>query len=89
MLGFEIVDLLVIFLTLSVLNFIFGDGFKLFFVWLPTLALAASLWIGKRGKPENYLVHWVRFQIKPGVYSAFQDSDVPSSSWRQQKARNA
>ena len=37
------------------------------------LALAALLRFGKRGKPDKFLIHWVRFQIRPGYYSAFRD----------------
>ncbi len=70
MLGFEIADLLVIFMMLAVLNFIFGEGFKVF-VWTPTILLALILRFGKRGKPDNYLVHMIRYHAKPGVYSAF------------------
>jgi len=72
--GFEIPDLLAIFLTLSILNFLFGNTpLKLALVWLPTAGLAAALRYGKRGKPDNYLVHWLRFQIKPGTLSAFHE----------------
>lgn len=73
-LGFEVPDVLAIFITLSILNFLFGTTHeKLLLVWLPSIALALTLRLGKRGKPDNYLVHWVRFQIKPGVLSAFKD----------------
>jgi hypothetical protein len=72
--GFEVPDVLAIFLTLSVLNFVFGQtNLKVVFVWLPTLALAAVLRFGKKGKPDNYLLHWLRFQVKPGTYSAFAE----------------
>ena len=73
--GYEIPDVLAIFITLSVLNFIFGQlqAPKFFLVWCPTMALAAILRIGKKDKPDNYLVHWIRFQVKPGVYSAFAE----------------
>jgi len=75
--GFEIPDLLAVFLTLSVLNFIFGQtSMKWAFVWFPTIFLAVVLYFGKRGKPEKYLIHWLRFQIKPGVYSAFAEPSV-------------
>jgi len=78
-LGFEIPDLLAIFLTLSILNFLFGmTSMKIMAVWLPTFALAAVLRISKRGKPDNFLIHWLRFQIRPGVLSAFKDS----SDWK-------
>lgn len=74
MCGFEIPDILAIFLSLSVLNFVFGrTSMKLVLVWLPTILLAAVLRWGKKGKPDKYLIHWLRFQIKPGVYSAFSD----------------
>ena len=74
--GFEVPDILATFITLSVLNFIFGQAHsKLMFVWLPSLALAAVLYFGKKGKPDNYLVHWLRFQVKPGIFSAF---DAPT-----------
>lgn len=72
--GYEVPDLLMIFLMLSILNFLFGmTSMKLFLVWLPTIALALTLRLGKRGKPENYLVHWLRFQISPGHLSAFKE----------------
>lgn len=76
--GFEVPDVLAIFLLLSVLNFVFGQmPFKALFVWLPTAAVAAVLRIGKKGKPDGYLVHWLRFQIKSGTLSAF---DEPSDA---------
>ena len=73
--GFEVPDVLAIFLTLSVLNFIFGQTpLKIIFVWLPTLALTLVLKYGKKGKPDNYLVHWLKFQMKPGTYRAFPEA---------------
>ena len=72
--GFEIPDLLAIFLTLSILNFFFGaTSVKIVAVWLPTIMLALVLRFSKRGKPDNFLIHWIRFQIRPGVLSAFKD----------------
>lgn len=72
--GFEVPDVLAIFLSLSVLNFIFGQTpLKIVFVWLPTLALTLVLKYGKKGKPDNYLVHWLKFQMKPGTYRAFPE----------------
>lgn len=75
--GFEVVDLLAIFIVLSILNFIFGtSSMKLIMVWLPTVALALVLRFGKRGKPDKYLLHLIRFQIQPGYYSAFKEPTV-------------
>lgn len=74
MLGFEVPDLLLLFLTMSVLNFLFNQtSMTLLLVWLPSLALAFVLRYGKRGKPEKYLIHWLRYQIRPGVLSAFAE----------------
>ena len=72
--GYEIPDLMFIFLTMSILNFLFGTtNFKLLLVWLPTSSIALMIRLTKRGKPDNYLIHWLRFQIKPGVLKAFDD----------------
>ena len=70
--GLEVVDLFLILMTLSVLNLVFGQsGMSLLLVWSPSTLLALTLYFGKRGKPENYLIHWLRFQTSPGTYSAF------------------
>ena len=72
--GFEVPDLLIIFLTMSVLNFLFGStAMKWLLVWVPSATLVAVIRFSKRGKPENYLVHWLRFQIKPGILCAFME----------------
>lgn len=85
LLGYEVADLLAIFLTLSVLNLLFGQsGMSFFLVWIPTFALAATLRIGKRGKPDKYLLHWLRYQMKPGIYSAFPEP----KNWVVPPARN-
>jgi len=71
--GFEIPDLLIIFITLSILNFLFGTtSMKIPLVWVPTIAIGTTLRLTKRGKPDNFFIHWIRFQIRPGVLSAFQ-----------------
>lgn len=73
-LGFEVPDVLAIFLLLSILHFVLGPlGSKLLLVWLPVATVAIVLRIGKRGKPDNYLVHLVKFYVRPKYLSAFQD----------------
>ncbi len=85
--GFEVPDLLIIFLTMSILNFLFGTtDLKWLFVWLPSAALALTIKFSKRGKPDNYLIHWLRFQIKPGILSAFAD---PTNDINPPKIRKA
>ena len=74
-LGFEIPDLLFILGILSVLNFVLGEmPGSFFFVWLPTLLIALVLRIGKHGKPDNFLLHQIRFLAAPKVIHAFLDS---------------
>jgi hypothetical protein len=84
--GYEVFDLVVLFITLSVLNFIFAEGFKLLCVWLPVLILAIILRVGKRGKPENYIVHLIKFHVSPGVYCAFTDPKLKKSPPKIRKA---
>ena len=73
-LGFEVPDVLAIFLLLSILNFVFGQtNYKLFLVWLPVAIIATILRIGKRGKPDNYLLHLSKFHLRPKYFSAFKD----------------
>ena len=75
--GFEIADLFVIALLLSVLSTFFGNSpGKLFSIWLPTIAVALILRLSKRGKPDNYLLHWIRFQLKPSRLKAFPAPSV-------------
>jgi hypothetical protein len=72
--GFEIPDLLAIFFVLSVLNYLLGwTGHRFFFVWCPSIALALTLRLGKRGKPENYLIHWLKFKLMPRYRAAFHE----------------
>lgn len=70
--GFEILDLFVVCLFLCVLNILFSTAeYKLFYTWGPTLVAAFGLKAAKRGKAENFLLHWIRYQISPGVLLAF------------------
>ncbi len=71
--GFEIVDLFVVFSCLAVLNFLMrGLPYKFFLSWGPAAALALGLRLGKRGKPENYILHLARFHLSPVVFSCFE-----------------
>lgn len=77
-LGFEIPDLLAIFLLLAALNFMFGSigGWATLFIWGIPVSFAAALRYGKRGKPDNYILHLARFWFAPGVYCAFTEPKV-------------
>lgn len=69
--GFELADLLIVFLYLSLSNLFFGTTkLKFPIVWLGTFAIAGTLFFIKRGKPEGYLQHLVQFKIRPTAYTA-------------------
>ena len=71
--GFELGDLLVVFLYLALSNLIFGSTpLKGPLVWGGTLVLASALYFLKRGKPDQYLQHYGEFARGPGIYSAAQ-----------------
>ena len=80
--GYEIPDLIAIFILLSVLNLTLGSlGSKLLLVWLPTISFALILRYGKKDKPENYLVHLIRYKFAPKNLSAF----YMSPKWKSPK----
>ena len=69
--GFELADVLILFLYLSLSNFVFGrTPFKFFFVWVGTIGLGFALYFLKKGKPENHLQHLGEFYRKPEILSA-------------------
>lgn len=71
LLGFELIDLLLIFLYLSTSNLLFGQTtLKIPLVYLGTLTLAITLYFAKRGKPENYLQDRFQSLINPSLFSA-------------------
>lgn len=73
--GFELFDVLMIGVVLSAMNLFVGNvPYRLLVTWTPALALAGVLWVGKRGKPENFLLHYVRFHLSPNYYCAFKEA---------------
>ena len=72
-LGFELFDLLALLIFASTMNLIFGNtslSFILVFV-VPSI-LGAILYFGKKGKPDDFLPHFVRYFLMPGVFAAGQ-----------------
>lgn len=69
--GFELADILLIFLYLAMSNFIFGTTLlKPLMVWTATILLAAGLYFFKRGKPDDYLKDSLQFLLSETVFSA-------------------
>jgi hypothetical protein len=73
--GFEISDLLLVFINLSVLNLIFG-GSKLRYplVWGSTSFLLIMIYFVKRGRPDGFIQHAIEHYIKsPVLYANLSD----------------
>lgn len=69
--GFELSDLLLIFMTLALTNFLFGTSeYRYSLVWGTSMSLASFLFIVKRGKPDRYLEHAFQFLISESEYFA-------------------
>lgn len=68
----EITDIFALVTFCSVLNLAFGGtGLKLYFVYLPTLVLGVTMILAKRGKPEGFLVHFLKFHLQPKHLTCF------------------
>lgn len=68
--GYELPDLLVIFLNLAITNLVFGTTFLRYpLVWGTTLGLALFLFFAKRGRPDNFLQHLIEYYVRP-IYLA-------------------
>ena len=69
--GFEAQDLILLLLLASVMNLFFGaTSFGAVMTLGPPLLLGGILFFCKRGKPDGYLMHLIRFHTSPGFYSA-------------------
>lgn len=73
--GYELPDLLLIFMNLAITNLVFGTtSFRYPLVWGTTLGLALFLFFAKRGRPDNYIQHLIEHYVRP-VYLAAGQSD--------------
>lgn len=71
--GFELPDLLLIFMNLALTNLVFGSTeYRYTLVWGTSLGLAAFLFFAKRGRPEGFLQDLAEYWIKPSYRSAGQ-----------------
>ncbi|MSP19841.1 MAG: hypothetical protein EXR74_09765 [Bdellovibrionales bacterium] len=83
--GYEMPDLLLIFMNLAVTNLIFGGtSYRYPLIWGTTLGIALFLYLSKRGKPDNYLQHLGEFIGQP-AYRAAGGSDKQYRRFRKDK----
>ena len=70
-LGFELTDLLIVLLVCAVTNLFFGKtALGLGAVFSVPPLLATVLFVAKRGRPDGFLAHFVRYHAKPGAFAA-------------------
>jgi hypothetical protein len=70
-LGFELADVILLLLNLSIQNLIFGSTpLKIPMVFGTSIGLGLVLFIFKRGKPDQYLQHFIEHLASPTVMSA-------------------
>lgn len=71
LMGFELSDVLIILLNLSIQNLIFGSTpVKIPMVFGTSIALGGLLFFFKKGKPDNYIQHYAEHLLSPVVRSA-------------------
>jgi len=73
--GLEAPDLILVLMVAAVMNLFFGQtSLVLITVFGIPLLLLFTLYFGKKGKPENYLIHLVRYLVTPRFFSAGENS---------------
>ena len=83
--GFELPDLLLIFMNLALTNLVFGaTSYRYTLVWGTTLFLALFLFFSKRGRPDNYLQHLGEFL----AHSAYRAAGAPDRLYRKFRKEN-
>jgi len=75
--GIEAADLLSVLLAAAVLNLFLGRfSFGPIFIFGIPGILFFVLYFGKRGKPEGYLLHALKFYLLPGVLHAGSKEEI-------------
>ncbi len=75
--GVEAADLLAVLLTGAVMNLIFGRlSIGPIFIFGVPGVLFFALYFGKRGKPEGFLMHALKFFISSGELRAGEREDL-------------
>jgi len=86
----EITDIFALVTFCASLNLIFGHThLKTYLVYLPTVILAVTLIVAKRGKPENFLFHFLKHHLGPKHLSCFYQGveSFPLSKALEQKRK--
>lgn len=75
--GIDATDLLAVLFTAAVMNLIFGRlSFGPIFIFGIPAVLFFVLYFGKRGKPDGYLLHAIKYYLSPGELWAGEKEDL-------------
>ncbi|USN48046.1 MAG: hypothetical protein H6626_02850 [Pseudobdellovibrionaceae bacterium] len=73
--GLEALDLLIALIFGAVMNLFFGGtALEIPLVIGGPVLIIAVFYFGKKGKPENFMAHLIRFYLEPGFFSAGMES---------------
>lgn len=73
--GLEALDLLIALIFGAVMNLFFGGtALEIPLVIGGPVLIIAVFYFGKKGKPENFMAHLIRFYLEPGFFSAGKES---------------
>ncbi|MBF0363677.1 MAG: hypothetical protein HQK49_21845 [Oligoflexia bacterium] len=69
--GVELADLLLVLLFSSVMNLLFRDtAISWLMVFVLPLLLGVILHFGKKNKPDNFILHFIKYYFIPGQMAA-------------------
>ena len=72
--GLEALDLLLALIFGAVMNLFFGGTFlEVPLVLGGPILIIAVFYFGKRGKPDKFMAHLIRFYLEPGFFSAGEE----------------
>lgn len=72
--GLEALDLLVTLIFGASMNLFFGStALEIPLVIGGPVLIITVLYFGKKGKPENFMIHLIRFYLEPGFFSSGEE----------------
>lgn len=77
--GFEALDLLIALIFGATSNLFFsGTALEIPFALGGPAIILMTLYFGKKGKPENFLIHFIQYHLNAGFYAAGEKANPNS-----------
>ena len=72
--GLEAFDLIIALFLGAIMNlFVGGTALEIPLVIGLPVFVTCGLYFGKKGKPENFMIHMIRFYLSPGFFSSGEE----------------